>query len=149
MITINPGEEVNWVNPKEFETNLAKFQSWDWIYGASPKFAIPLEMDDGALLRLECEKGRVARLEQIGGLFPPVPLLQRISSTIAGKSVTCSQLDKLNGVLSGKPLTFDAIFKAVLEFEMSFTYNVDGSTDPFNGHSQVIDRLRALATCFQ
>ena len=149
VVFVNPGEEVDWVNPKDFEANLANFQSWDWIYGASPKFSVPLEMDDGTLLRLECEKGRVKELEQIGGSATPAPLLQRISSVITGKPATDPWFDKLNEALVGKPLSFDAIYNALLEFEMSTTNNTDGPVDSFDGHSQVVDRLRAMATCLQ
>ncbi|VDM35498.1 unnamed protein product, partial [Hydatigera taeniaeformis] len=31
LVTVNAGEECEWVNAKDFEANLTTFQSWDWI----------------------------------------------------------------------------------------------------------------------
>ncbi|KAL5111827.1 Lipoyltransferase 1 mitochondrial [Taenia crassiceps] len=150
FVTVNTGEESEWVNAKDFAANLTTFQSWDWIYGSSPKFSIPMETDSGAQLCLDCEKGRVKKVRQVGILEAPTPLLQRISSAITGRSVTDPWLYKLSEALTGKPLSFEAIHSALLEFEMSNIAGseANGSADPFNYRSQIIDRLRAMATCF-
>ncbi|CDS40744.1 Lipoyltransferase 1 mitochondrial [Echinococcus multilocularis] len=149
LITVNAGEECEWVNAKDFEANLTTFQSWDWIYGSSPKFSIPMETDSGTLLCLDCEKGRIKRLKQVKILVAST-LLQRISSAIIGQSAVNHWLDKLNEALVGKRLSFEAIHNTLLEFEMSNSTSseANGSADPFNNFSQIIDRLRAMATCF-
>ncbi|VDM20126.1 unnamed protein product, partial [Hydatigera taeniaeformis] len=150
LVTVNAGEECKWVNAKDFEANLTTFQSWDWIYGSSPKFSIPMETDSGTQICLECEKGRIRKIEQGGILVTPTPLLQRISSAITGKPVVNPWISRLNEALTGKPLTFEAIHTALLEFEMS--NNIGSETNdfanPFDTCSQIIDRLRAMATCF-
>lgn len=109
-----------------------------------------METDSGTQLCLDCEKGRIKRLQQVGILAAPIPLLQRISSTITGKSVVNPWLEKLNEALTGKLLSFEAIYSALLEFEMSNSAvsEANGSANPFDDRSQIIDRLRAMATCF-
>ncbi|KAL5965824.1 Lipoyltransferase 1 mitochondrial [Taenia solium] len=150
LVTVNAGEECEWVNAKDFEANLTTFQSWDWIYGSSPQFSIHMETDSGTQLCLDCEKGRIKKLQQVGISVTPTPLLQRIASAITGKSAANPWLDKLNEALTGKPLSFEAIHSTLLEFEMSNSADDEafGSADPFDDCSQIIDRLRAMATCF-
>uniref|UniRef100_A0A5K3ESJ2 BPL/LPL catalytic domain-containing protein n=1 Tax=Mesocestoides corti TaxID=53468 RepID=A0A5K3ESJ2_MESCO len=150
VVTVNAGEEGNWISRKDFEANLATFQSWDWIYGGSPKFSIPMETEDGTVLRLNCEKGRVVSLVRDGGATSPIPLLQRISSALSRKPSSDAWLEKLNEALAGKPLCFEALHNALLDFEVSVSSATGGDDpeDPFGPKAQIIDRLRAMATCF-
>lgn len=148
MVTVNPGEEGNWVDAETFERNFANFQSWDWVYGDTPKFTIPMEADDGTSLCLHCEKGRITKLEQTGGPITDTSLLQRFSSAITGKQPTSPWVDKLNEALVGKKLQFLEIHEALMEVEMELSAKSDGLKDPYEHASQIIDRLRGMATCF-
>ncbi|VDL60725.1 unnamed protein product [Hymenolepis diminuta] len=148
LVTVNPGEEGNWVDAGTFERNLTNFQSWDWVYGDTPKFTIPMEADDGTVLCLHCEKGRIAKLEQTGGPIIDTSLLQRFSSAITGKQPTSPWVDKLNEALVGKKLQFMEIHEALMEVETELSAKSDGLKDPYEHVSQIIDRLRGMATCF-
>lgn len=145
---MNPGEESKWLDGYAFEATLAQLQSWDWIYGNSPKFSVPMETDDGTVLRLDCERGRVAALVQERAAFgTPVSLLQRITATVTGNTPPDPWLQKLNDAIKGSPLAFAAINKALTQFQMS--PDVEGDPmDPFDRRSMIIDRIRAMATCF-
>ncbi|VDN97077.1 unnamed protein product [Rodentolepis nana] len=148
LVTVNPGEEGKWVNPEAFEKNLTKFKSWDWVYGDTPTFTIPMETDDGTALCLHCAKGRITKVEQTGGPVSDVPLLQRLSSAITGKQPTSPWVDKLNEALVGRKLEFKEIHKALLDIEMKLSAESGGPKDPYDHVSQIIDRLRGMATCF-
>lgn len=148
IVTVNPGEESKWVDPATFEKYLKQFQSWDWIYGDTPKFTIPMEADDGTALCLHCEKGRITKLEQTGGPVTDAPLLKKLSSAITGKKPTSQWVEKLNAVLVGKKLTFMEIHRALMKVEMELNAESEGPTDPYEQASQIIDRLRGMATCF-
>lgn len=145
---MTPGEEGKWVEAEAFDNALSKFQSWEWIYGDTPMFIIPIETDDGTKLRLHCDRGRITKLEHTGGVVAHTPLLQRIPSALTSKPPINLWMDKLNKALAGKLLKFEDIHEALLEVEVELSAGSDGPTDAFKNASPIIDRLRAMATCF-
>ncbi|VDN10351.1 unnamed protein product [Dibothriocephalus latus] len=67
VINVSPGDEERWVDGAEFAKNLETFSSWEWVFGASPKFTIPLQLAGAhRTIHVLCQKGRFAGFQEQG-----------------------------------------------------------------------------------
>uniref|UniRef100_A0A183SDM0 BPL/LPL catalytic domain-containing protein n=2 Tax=Schistocephalus solidus TaxID=70667 RepID=A0A183SDM0_SCHSO len=64
VIYVNPGDEARWVDGAEFAKNLQTFSSWEWVFGTSPKFTIPLRIAADRTIHVQCQKGRFVGFQE-------------------------------------------------------------------------------------
>ncbi len=64
-----------------------KYRSWEWTFGCTPPFSVPLELGSGGRIRMHVEQGRIAGFEPEGNEIP-----EEVKQALLGKRFSRTML---------------------------------------------------------